>query len=458
MKQLITLLAVLFSATVNAQNVGIGTTTPASKLSVGSNSEFQVDNNGNLKKINNIPTSFPFIQGKKNEILRNDGSGNLSWQKLLPIGTIIQSLSINPELDSMGFEPYTVSHESNAEDFRGNDDGLWTTTAITPPVPLPLTTNDIGNATMLGNNLGRFAYYYKGYIYTYGAVTGIWGTSSLCTLPDFGITRVGVKIAAIGNNLYCLSGETPIAPLAFQSKKSHNTMVVYNFLSNTWSACANLPDSITALGVCTYNNTLYVMGGYKHVNNSNFSTVNSDLYVYNPTINTWTTTTNYFFSLTYGAYPVINPAFFRNSYAYYIAGNKFNTIGNWGQNGSLQNLITYPIASNTIIRESAINPFTGVSMCSKGTDSVFVTFNNSDKYKPYVSIETQFFQEKYLKNPHYTIFTNFHNIGSAWNNDGNYYIFAYDKVYKYSPHQGVAEPTFTPPFFYFEMYNYIKIN
>ncbi len=63
----------------NSGNVGIGTNAPQSKLSVGTSSQFQVDSIGNLKKINNVPTSFPATQGSNGQVLTNNGSGNLSW-------------------------------------------------------------------------------------------------------------------------------------------------------------------------------------------------------------------------------------------------------------------------------------------------------------------------------------------------------------------------------------------
>jgi hypothetical protein len=67
----------MFSATYS-QNVGIGTTNPLDRLSVGSSSQFRVDANGNIVRINNLPYSFPSAQGA-NQYLRNDGSGNLTW-------------------------------------------------------------------------------------------------------------------------------------------------------------------------------------------------------------------------------------------------------------------------------------------------------------------------------------------------------------------------------------------
>ncbi len=62
-------------------NVGIGTglTTPTSRLSVGSSSEFQVNSIGNIVKLNNVTTSFPVAQGATSTVLTNDGAGNLTW-------------------------------------------------------------------------------------------------------------------------------------------------------------------------------------------------------------------------------------------------------------------------------------------------------------------------------------------------------------------------------------------
>ena len=65
-------------------NVGIGTTTPTSKLSVGASSEFQVNSTGNIVRINDVVTSFPAAQGAANTFLKNDGAGVLSWATGVP--------------------------------------------------------------------------------------------------------------------------------------------------------------------------------------------------------------------------------------------------------------------------------------------------------------------------------------------------------------------------------------
>jgi len=66
-------------------NFGIGitnpwTNNPSSLLSVGTTEGFQVNGSGDITKINGIDYSFPSIQATaSDDILVNDGSGNLSW-------------------------------------------------------------------------------------------------------------------------------------------------------------------------------------------------------------------------------------------------------------------------------------------------------------------------------------------------------------------------------------------
>ncbi|MEP7321113.1 MAG: hypothetical protein ABI761_04300 [Saprospiraceae bacterium] len=67
-------------------HVGIGTTTPENTLSIGLTSQFQVNDTGNIVKLNKIPTNFPSVQGAVNTFLRNDGNGNLTW---VPVTVII---------------------------------------------------------------------------------------------------------------------------------------------------------------------------------------------------------------------------------------------------------------------------------------------------------------------------------------------------------------------------------
>jgi hypothetical protein len=80
MKNVVVFAGFLLSAlSTIAQNVGIGTSNPLEKLSVGNISQFRIDANGNIIRINNVPYSFPALQGGVNHVLINDGNGNLLW-------------------------------------------------------------------------------------------------------------------------------------------------------------------------------------------------------------------------------------------------------------------------------------------------------------------------------------------------------------------------------------------
>jgi len=59
--------------------LGIGDTTPTSLFTVGSGDLFQVDGAGDMIKIKNVTYSWPASQGGVNSILKNDGSGILTW-------------------------------------------------------------------------------------------------------------------------------------------------------------------------------------------------------------------------------------------------------------------------------------------------------------------------------------------------------------------------------------------
>ncbi|MEZ6255277.1 MAG: hypothetical protein R3B92_00655 [Patescibacteria group bacterium] len=60
-------------------NLGIGTTSPTAKLSVGATSQFTVNLNGNLTRINDVAYSWPSSQGASSTVLTNNGSGTLTW-------------------------------------------------------------------------------------------------------------------------------------------------------------------------------------------------------------------------------------------------------------------------------------------------------------------------------------------------------------------------------------------
>ena len=71
---------------INGGKVGVGTTSPAALLSVGSSSPFQVNGNGNIIKLNNVTTNFPSANAAG--YLTNDGSGNFYYSKIGASSTV----------------------------------------------------------------------------------------------------------------------------------------------------------------------------------------------------------------------------------------------------------------------------------------------------------------------------------------------------------------------------------
>ncbi len=81
---------------------------PTGTVSIGSANQFQVDNNGNITQVNNIPYSWPTTQASSSGmVLTNDATGNLSWianGSTVTVSTNSQfigagSLNVNPVND-----------------------------------------------------------------------------------------------------------------------------------------------------------------------------------------------------------------------------------------------------------------------------------------------------------------------------------------------------------------------
>ena len=75
-------MTMIFVIDLHSQNVGVGTEAPLEFFSVGATSQFRVNANGNLVRINNVQYNFPAAQATSGSILANDGNGNLSWTQV----------------------------------------------------------------------------------------------------------------------------------------------------------------------------------------------------------------------------------------------------------------------------------------------------------------------------------------------------------------------------------------
>mgnify|MGYP001171452496 CR=1 FL=1 len=80
MKNLILSFYLLFLPIISyCQNFGFGTSNPLDFVSIGINSQLRVDSFGNIKRINDVPYSFPTLQGGIGSVLTNNGNGLLTW-------------------------------------------------------------------------------------------------------------------------------------------------------------------------------------------------------------------------------------------------------------------------------------------------------------------------------------------------------------------------------------------
>lgn len=154
-----TVIALIAIISSNAQNVGIGTITPMAQLSVGSASQFQVNSSGNLIRINNVPYTFPSVQGAANQILKNDGSGNLIWSDVpsmaRPIVRIFSLVAIgftwaidnaSDYNSGSNINPILVLHRGFTYQFNVNAPGHPFRIAITDlglPYTVGITNNDV---------------------------------------------------------------------------------------------------------------------------------------------------------------------------------------------------------------------------------------------------------------------------------------------------------------------------
>jgi hypothetical protein len=84
---------------INGGRVGIGTTSPAALLSVGSASPFQINGNGNIIKLNNATTSFPAANAAG--YLTNDGSGNFYYTPISPATAAAATLPVAPSVGTI---------------------------------------------------------------------------------------------------------------------------------------------------------------------------------------------------------------------------------------------------------------------------------------------------------------------------------------------------------------------
>lgn len=230
-----------------AQNVGIGTVSPQSQLSVGSNSQFRVETSGNISRINNVPYSFPASQGISGKTLVNDGSGNLSWKEAgVPIGsTVLCSYFDTASLMAKGFYISGIS-EMYARS-RISRTGIWTPFANSIPTTGGFYMQD--NPTVYSGT--EMLVYYNNYVYKWNPSTTVWTQSAINPIAGY-LPGSGASAAWSGTEMIIYGGN---------SGGISNKGVKYNPGTNTWTAIANGPYKKTNHSAVFTGTEMIVFGG-----------------------------------------------------------------------------------------------------------------------------------------------------------------------------------------------------
>ncbi len=396
-----------------AQNVGIGTTTPASKLSVGASSQFQIDSTGNVIKINNATISFPNHSGVLNTVLINKGNGQMEWMQNLPSGAIVASETVNPMLDTLGYTLQSRSFIDNQEYYTGDKNGQWFDT-ITDFAP----TNAPSNLTWSTNfqelvfmDSGRMRYFSP---LNYNKFTGTY-----LTLANAIPLRETPNIISVGNFIYVFGGLNPA------TNKTIRSCYRYSTSSNTWTAIASMPDSVYDSGICANGSKIYIMGGMRI---NTVSTMVEKLFIYDIPSNTWTTTT---LTPPYPNFTYMQCTLIGDSIVVYNGSNTFSAYP----------VKYYSITNNTWESETSLNIPNGnahYSMCLDSTNKLWVTHSaGGNKFlllEPYFS-DFQVVPE-FVNFPYSISFSRWYN--------GKLYLFSTssDRLLVFTPNVGPMQAIF----------------
>lgn len=136
-------------------------------ITVGENGEFAINSSGDLSKIRGVAYSFPSAQGAANEILINDGSGNLSWGTFGAASVSADSLDFAQFADAMTVDADTSInlynggatnlsfHNANSGSellFLDSSTGRVGIGTITPGYKLEVNGNALAGGILLASN------------------------------------------------------------------------------------------------------------------------------------------------------------------------------------------------------------------------------------------------------------------------------------------------------------------
>jgi len=371
-----------------AQNVGVGTTNPQAKLSVGTNSEFRVDSVGDIARINNVPYAFPTTQGANGKTLVNDGSGNFAWKEAgVPVGSIVFcNATDTTSLLAKGFLINGLSEVSIR--YRSSTVGTWTPYANTINLTVAGSYYMQANPTVWdGTEMLSYNYFnqciYKwnpsgttvtisaantvaGFTATYGS-SAVWDGTEMIIYGG-ALSNKGVKYNPSSNAWSAIAdGPTKTYGQSAAWDGPDNVMIVwggdslngpgftkygykYNPTSNTWSAAISLTGAPSARGYAgaVWTGTkMLIFGGNSASGGTSFPL--NDCYAYTPGTNTWATLASapsYAMSnpqcvwtgtdmLVWGSYvSSVSGNTYNTGYDYNVASNIWNNLPNQGAVGN----------------------------------------------------------------------------------------------------------------------------
>ncbi|RYE17984.1 MAG: hypothetical protein EOP51_22900 [Sphingobacteriales bacterium] len=260
MKKLLTAFLCFYGTSLAAQNVGVGTNNPQSQLSVGANSQFQVNESGNITRINDVPMSFPDAQGAAGKSLVNDGAGNMSWKEAgMPVGSIVMCYGYDTStFIARGFSILGISQGYQRQ--RLNAAGTWT--------PFANTINTTGGFSMQDDPSvftgTEMLVYRNNIVYRWNPSGTVWTQSVVNTVAGFTAPASATAVWT-GTDM-----------IIYEGLKG----VKYNPATNTWTAIANSPVSKTRHSAVWTGTEMIVWGG-------NSGGLTQSGYKYNPASNTW---------------------------------------------------------------------------------------------------------------------------------------------------------------------------
>lgn len=259
-------------------NVGIGTTAPAARLSVGNNN-FRVDSSGNLVRINNVLYSWPAAQGAPSTVLTNNGSGVLTWAPAVG-GGVMGNCSSGPNFVTKWSSTSAVTCSQIFD--NGTNVGIGTTTPneqleITGNFRLPSSTASVG---VIKSGANRFIHNFGVFNFFAGVNAGNFTMSACCNTAvgqdAFQSNSTGAQNSALGNGALKSnatgSTNTAIGLMTLQANTGgHNNVAVgAAALSNNLTGRDNIAVGTNAgLNVTGGDFNIYIGNTSVGVNESN---------------------------------------------------------------------------------------------------------------------------------------------------------------------------------------------